>query len=103
MEEVEGEGVVGKQPTILPGPHTFTVMLVNDHGKPIEGDLVLTLEDLKGRVLAQAQKSFSLRELGDQTLEVELAVPKAAGRCTLKATAKAKGIDPTVSRRWVKM
>jgi beta-galactosidase len=91
------------QPTIVPGAQTLSVMIVNDHGKAIKGDLVLTLEDPKGRVLARAQKPFSLRELGDQTLEVELAVPQAAGRCTLKATAKAKGLEPTVSRRWVKM
>jgi hypothetical protein len=91
------------QPTIASGPHTFTVMLVNDYGKPIDGDMVLTLEDQKGKVLARAQKPFSLRELGDQALEVQLAVPNATGKLMLRATAKAKGLEPTVSRRWVKM
>ncbi len=91
------------QPTLVPGPHTFTVMLVNDHEKPVDGDLVLTLEDQKGKVLARAQQPFSLRDQGDQALEMQLDVPMAAGKVTLKATAKGKGLAPTVSRRWVKM
>jgi len=91
------------QPTLAPGERTFTIMLVNDDGKPIEGDLVLTLEDQKGKVLARSRRPFALRELGDQTLEIQLAVPNATGKVMLKATAKSKGLEPTVSRRWVKM
>jgi len=64
---------------------------------------VLTLEDQKGKAMAEATQKFSMSELGQQTLEIPLAIPSSArGKCTLKASAHAQGgREPTQSRRWV--
>jgi hypothetical protein len=93
------------QPTIKAGEtREFEVMMVNDQAKPLNGQLVLTLETKSGLVVARAQQDFAMAELGAQTLNISLSVPKLAGDWTLKAVAtpqgqKAKGA--TTCRRWL--
>ncbi len=93
------------QPTLTArSTRTFQVMLVNDEARLAAGKLSLTLETQQGGELARKDVSFSVAALGQQTLYVDFAVPQAAGKCTLKATAIAD--DPTfgsatVSRRHV--
>jgi hypothetical protein len=93
------------QPTLEAGAsRTFQVMLVNDEPRPAPGTLSLTLNSEQGRVLARKDVPFSLSALGQQTLYVDLAVPQAAGKCTLKASAAPEDASyggPTVSRRHV--
>ena len=83
---------------------TFTVMLVNDYDHPVAGRLRLTLENEKGNTVAETETTFSIGALGDQTLQVPLAIPSGHGRHTLKATALPTGKGgPTCSRRWVEL
>lgn len=93
------------QPTLKAGAaRDFTVMLVNDEPQPVKGRLSLTLETRSGKVLAKTEQPFVLAELGDQRLQVPLAVPTAPGDCVLKAVAAPDGkrsIKPTVCRRWL--
>ena len=95
------------QPTLPAGaPREFTVMLINDEGRPLAGELALTLETKAGKALARAQKPFALAERGAQTLQVPLALPDHRGECILKATAqpdRASRLGPTVSRRWLSL
>jgi hypothetical protein len=83
---------------------TFKVMLVNDGCQPAAGKLRLVLEDAQGKPLARTEREFALEALGNASYEIPLTIPKAAGRCTLKAVAQASDKSfgrPTVSRRWV--
>jgi hypothetical protein len=81
---------------------SFKVMLVNDYDRALGGNLTLSLQDEKGRVVAQAEQLFSMAALGNQTLEIPLTIPKVFGQCLLKATAEpACGGQTTVSRRRV--
>ncbi len=93
------------QPTIAPRtPQTFTVMLVNDYDRALDGRVVLALESEKGRVLARSEKPFSMGALGNAAIEIPLDIPASSGKCVLKATAhpdRATRIGPTVSRRWL--
>ena len=93
------------QPTFKAGAtREFTVMLVNDEGRPLNGELTLTLETKSGKVVARAQQPFALAELGAATQRISLTVPKAADDCVLKAVARAEGRsrrEATMSRRWV--
>ncbi|HTL57439.1 MAG TPA: glycoside hydrolase family 2 TIM barrel-domain containing protein [Candidatus Limnocylindrales bacterium] len=91
------------RPTLPADSHpTFKVMLVNDHAYALKGELVLALQDEKGRVIAQSQRAFSLEALGNQALQIPLAIPHVSGKCTLKAIARPSGREePTASRRWV--
>jgi beta-galactosidase/beta-glucuronidase len=90
------------QPTLAPGTsRTFKVMLVNDQAQPISGKLLLTLESEKGKVVARAERDFAMKEFGDQSLEIPLAIPAGSGKHTLRATAKPAKSESTVSRRWV--
>ena len=83
---------------------SFKVMLVNDHNYPTKGELVLALQDDKGQVIAQSQQAFSIEALGNQELQIPVAIPHISGKCTLKAVARPSGREePTVSRRWVKI
>ncbi|HYG35133.1 MAG TPA: glycoside hydrolase family 2 TIM barrel-domain containing protein [Clostridia bacterium] len=93
------------QPTLPPDcTRSFKVMLVNDYDQPVSGKLVLTLENEKGKTVARAERNFAMNALGDQSLEIPLAIPNATGKCTLRATAKPSGkIENTISRRWVKI
>jgi hypothetical protein len=93
------------QPTLKAGTScSFKVMLVNDKADPVNGRLVLTLEDEKGHTLARSEHPFAMAGLGDESLELALDIPKVAGKCTLKATAhpNSRG-EETMSRRWVRV
>jgi hypothetical protein len=92
------------EPTLASGARrTFTVMLVNDEAHPVSGKLLLTLENEKGKVVSRTEQDFSMKEFGDQTLEIPLTLPSVTGKHTLKATAKPAQGESTVSRRWVKV
>ena len=94
------------QPAIQAGStHEFTVMMVNDHARPVHGRLTLSLETKSGEVLARSQQAFAVKELGAQTYQVSLAIPKKAGDCVLKAVAQpeGKGSEATVCRRWTSL
>ena len=94
------------QPTLLAGtPRDFLVKMVNDYNEPVTGQLTLTLETKKGKVLAKTERPFAMDSLGAGDFTLPLAVPgKPQNDCILKATAKLNGkrsIEPTLSRRWV--
>ena len=91
------------QPTLPAGSRRdFQVMLINDHDLPATGRLQLTLENQKGKRLAQAEAPYSMRALGDQTLGIPLEIPATQGKCVLKATALPEDSgEKTVSRRWL--
>ena len=93
------------QPTLTAGgTRMFQVMLVNDEARPAAGTLAITLNSEQGGELARKEVEFSVSALGQQTLYVDFTVPKAAGKCTLKATAAPRDASfggPTVSRRHV--
>jgi hypothetical protein len=91
------------QPTLAPrSQRTFKVMLVNDQSRPVSGRLALALLDAKGRTVAHADQPFAMESLGDQSLEIALAIPAGTGRHTLRATATPAGQrETTTSRRWV--
>jgi hypothetical protein len=93
------------QPRLAPSStRTFKVMLVNDEYKPVAGKVVLSLETEKGQVVAQAEHDFDIKALGDQTVEISLAVPDVTGKHILKAKAQPAGNGAsTLSRRWVKV
>ncbi len=93
-------------PTLQAGAsHQFLVKMVNDYNKPMAGQLLLTLETRKGRVLAKAERSFALDALGAGDFPITLAIPDEPHTgLILKATAQPQretGIAPTLSRRWV--
>jgi beta-galactosidase len=93
------------QPTLKAGAtREFTVVMVNDEAKPLRGQLTLSIETKSGKVLARSQQAFTIAELGRQSGQVSLAIPKSAGDCVLKAVARAQGQSAkqaTVCRRWV--
>jgi hypothetical protein len=91
------------QPTLAPGTHDFTVMMVNDHPFTVAGRVKLALENPAGRILASEEKAFAVNSNGDCVLTIPLRVPPTPGKCTLKATAIPEPglkVGPTVSRRW---
>jgi hypothetical protein len=85
-------------PTVEAGSkQKFTVMMVNDDGRPLTGDLALVIENQKGETLARHTVPFSLA--AQQTYFVDLTIPMPAERCLLKAIARPKGgAEPTLSR-----
>ncbi len=93
------------QPTLAAGTtRPYKVMLVNDAATPATGKLNLTFEDARGKTAASVTQGFSLKEQGDQSLEIALTAPAAPGRYLLKAAAQPTGkgaARPTISRRWV--
>ena len=94
------------QPELSAGAQrSFTVMMVNDHGQPMQGELELVLVTDTGDVLARSKKTFAIPEAGQASYELSLDVPSSASvKCTLKAIARPAGkpaAAPTVSRRWV--
>ena len=93
------------QPMLKAGvERSFSIKMVNDEAKPVEGELVLSLETAEGRELAHSTKRFKLTALGDATLQVPLSIPAAAGKCVLKAAARPDGVSKssaTLCRRWV--
>lgn len=94
------------QPTLAGGEtREFTVKLVNDHARPVRGEVTLTLAKQGGQTLVCVSRPFEMPALGDATLRVPLAIPRQAGACLLQAAAKAAGETdkPTLSRRWVEV
>jgi hypothetical protein len=91
------------QPALASGSEReFTIMMVNDHGRRVEGDLELRLETKSGKVLSRATEPFGLDPAGSWTTSMKLPIPGAVGDCVLKAIAKPRGgLESTVSRRWV--
>ncbi len=90
------------QPTLkAQSKRSFKIMMVNDHNRAVAGELLLTLENEHGKVVSRATRNFAMKELGDQSVEIELSVPAVSGKHILKATAKARGEGNTVSRRWL--
>jgi len=93
------------QPTLPPNAERdFTVKLVNDEDRLLQGRLALTLETPQGKVVARTGRGFSLPALGAATMNLRLAIPNVAGKHILKASAQARGPDrepATLSRRWV--
>jgi len=90
-------------PTLEGGSkQTFTVMMVNDEGRAIAGQLALVIENHSGEALARQTVSFSLAALGQQTYFMDLTIPVVVEKCLLKATAQPDGgAEPTLSRRRV--
>ena len=94
------------QPALRAGAdRRFTVMMINDEQKPVEGKLVLSLEARKSNeVVTRTEVPFSLQALGQFSYNLSLRTPKTAGEYVLKATAFPAGAgqsEPTVSRRRV--
>ena len=93
------------QPTLKANTtHEFTVMLVNDEDRPLQGRLALILETPNGKVVARTAQNFSLPALGDGTVNLQLAIPDVTGKHTLKASAQSRTqgrVPVTLSRRWV--
>lgn len=86
--------------------HTFQVMLVNDEPEDESGNLSIVLEDERGKVLAQKSRPFEVKALGQMTYAVDFDVPKASGKCILKAETEplsGRFREKTVSRRWVEL
>lgn len=89
------------QPTLAGGTEVpFTVKMVNDEPRPIEGTLLLTLERPGGERLALASRSFRLATLGDAMFEVRLTIPNTQ---PLRATSqkRSRRINILFSRRTV--
>lgn len=95
------------QPTLQAGaPREFTVLMVNDEAKPVNGQLALTLETRSGKPLATAEQPFAMPKHGSQALRLWLSIPGTTGSGLLKATARVEGRsrrDATVSRRWLEV
>lgn len=79
---------------------TFTVMLVNDEATPVAGKLNLILAAPSGTELARQTVPFSMKELGAETLYIDLQIPAQTGKALLKAEAE-YSTGKTTSRRQV--
>ncbi len=78
------------------------VVMINDDQEPVEGKLVLSLENLEGKTLASSEKRFRVDGAGKTASELSLSIPKENGKYLLKAVAYPDGPrhkGPTVSRR----
>jgi beta-galactosidase len=89
------------QPTLKVGERRqMVVMMVNDENVPASGTLALTLQRPDGKSLAKCERPFQVAGLGQQTFNVDLAVPDAEGVAVLIASAlKKDAAEPTLSRR----
>lgn len=104
-----GDGEPGKELTRTPwfpinggAERKFEVVLVNDDQEPVTGKLVLSVEAEDGKILASAERQFSLEAVGRNAYELSVPVPKESGRYLLNATAHPEGARHkgiTVSRR----
>lgn len=87
------------QPTLKPGEsRNYAVMLVNDEGLPVKGQLRLEFVDGPPKELA-----FELPAYGAHTWQLPLVSPTAAGHTMLRATARVEGREATISRRKVQV
>jgi hypothetical protein len=81
------------------GERSFAVMMVNDESSLARGRLSLALVGQGGKELAKSETPFLIPALGQQTYQLTLRIPEAAGDYQLKATAFPEAGAPTVSRR----
>ena len=81
----------------------FTIMMVNDLGKPRSGTLLLAFVGPDGNVATRTETVFHLDPYGANSYNVTLATPGAAGRYTLRALATPSDAvaDFTLSRRQI--
>jgi hypothetical protein len=94
------------QPEVKAGRQRFAVMMVNDYGSAAEGKLRLTLETKSGDAVASAETAFAVPSAGQQSYELEIAVPDKPGDYVLRALAESPAAGsngPTISRRWVQV
>lgn len=83
---------------------SLPVMLINDEAKPVQGTVAVSIESEAGEDFAQESAPFALAPLGQETLNVDVQVPRTAGNFLMKATAlPAGGHEPTVSRRRIRI
>jgi hypothetical protein len=78
---------------------SFAVMMVNDEAGAARGRLALAVVGGGGKEVARAETPFLIPGLGQQTYQLDLRIPDAAGDYQLKATAYPESGAPTVSRR----
>jgi hypothetical protein len=82
----------------------FTVMMINDNAKSVEGNIELTIENLNGQKILTQTQAFKLEKFGQDTYYIEIEVPDYEGDCLVSATAKYNNLsEKTVSRRKVKL
>lgn len=83
----------------------FTILLVNDYDEPVKGDLILTLENRRGKQHTLVSELFSLPALGNEARTLRLEVPRhLSGACVVRAKAMLSGRkESTSSRRWVEV
>lgn len=87
------------QPTLKAGEsRNYAVMLLNDEGLPVKGQLRLEFVDGPSKELA-----FELPAYGAHTWQLPLVSPTAAGHTMLRATARVEGREATISRRKVQV
>ncbi|MBS1828735.1 MAG: hypothetical protein JST93_25760 [Acidobacteria bacterium] len=77
---------------------SYSVMMVNDDPVARKGKLTLSFRGGESRMV-----EVELPPLGAQTWNVRLAAPAAIGETELMATAEVAGLEPTRSRRWVRV
>jgi hypothetical protein len=84
------------QPRLKAGSERrFAVMVINDEPATVRGTLELSIGG------ARVETPFEVPGLGQQTYNLDLRVPSAAGAALVKATAIPEKGTPTVSRRKV--
>ncbi|MCC7499788.1 MAG: hypothetical protein IT160_19565 [Bryobacterales bacterium] len=80
------------------GRRTFAVTLINDDPVPVSGKLTLALES-SASTAARSELPFRLPPSGREVYTLALDVPSRPGEYLLKASAAARGTEPTLSRR----
>ncbi|MCC7154607.1 MAG: hypothetical protein IT161_08535 [Bryobacterales bacterium] len=88
------------QPSLAAGSRrNYSIMMVNDEGKPLSGTLSLAFER-DGTASTRTETPFQMNAYGQHTWELSLDTPAQPGAYLLKAAAAATG-EPTISRRKV--
>jgi hypothetical protein len=59
--------------------HKFSITVINDDHEPVNGDLIVSLEDAKGAPLATRRLPFHIAGAGREVYEVVLPIPKNTG------------------------
>jgi hypothetical protein len=96
------------QPTLEAGTtRSLKIMLVNDHNRPLAGNLRLALVNAEEQEIVSSTRRAELAAAGDASIEMDLHIPaEALGRAVLRAEFRedgAKKTEATVSRRWVEV
>ncbi len=82
----------------------FTIMVINDEHIPVEGELVLHIENSLGEIIESASQKLEINALGQKSYWANLKMPNISGDYIIHATAKYNGLtESTVSRRKVKI